>query len=120
MTRTDALRIAKYVAKVTPTTIGLKVAAMLTGMKSTYAAVANDLQPIESQVQAVLDTNTVASVFRGGYYAYARELWKRKKLGGNPALDNDAQTIKTKWVSQGLTSGVCIAIASTVFGITVT
>lgn len=120
MTRTDALRAAKYAAKTTPTTVGLKFAAMLPGMVLGYEALANDLQPIESQVQNRLDANSIPSIMRGGYYAYARELWKRKKLGGNPALDIDSQTIKNKWETRGLTDAVLINIAAAVFGITVT
>jgi len=119
MFRTDALRIAAYIAKTTPTTVGLKIAEMLTGMSSGYAAVANDLQPIESAATTVLSGLNVPSAKWGQYLAYTRELWKREKLGGDPALTTDAQIIMTKWKNYGATDSVLIAIALDVFGITV-
>jgi hypothetical protein len=117
--RTDAQRIAQYIAKYVPTTVGLKIAAMLTGMKSSYAAVANDIQPVESSIAQVLTDDNVVSAQWGKYYAFGRELWKRQKLGGDPALTTDAQLIHDKWEAYGAVSSVMVHIALDVFGITI-
>jgi hypothetical protein len=119
MTRTDAQRIGAYIAKTTPTTVGLKVAAQLTGMKSGYAAVANDLQPVESQITAICTADNVPSAKWGQYLSFGRELWRRSKLGGAPALTTDAQIVFDKWVGYGAVDSVLIHIALDVFGITV-
>lgn len=119
MTRTDAQRIAAYIAKTTPTTVGLKIAAMLTGMKSGYAATANDLQPVESQITAICSGDGVPSAKWGQYLAFGRELWRRAKIGGDPALTTDSQLIYNKWKAYGAVDTVLIAIALDVFGITV-
>jgi len=119
MTRTDAQRIAAYIAKTTPTTVGLKVAAQLTGMKSSYAAIANELQPIESQVTAICAQDNVVSARWGQYLSFAREVWRRSKISGDPALTTDAQLIFNKWKAYGATDSVMIHIALDVFGLTV-
>lgn len=123
MVRTDAKRIDQYLAKYgsaqAATTVGLKIAAMLSGMKPSYAAVANDLQPKEVQITAICAEDNVVSAQWGQYLAFGRELWKRAKLGGDPALTTDAQIIHDKWEAYGATSSVMIHIALDVFGITV-
>lgn len=117
--RTDAQRIAQYLAKYDASTVGLKVAAMLTGMKTSYEAVANDLQPKETAIATVLSDDDVVSAQWGQYMAFGRELWKRTKLGGDPGLTTDAQLIYNKWKSYGATDTVMQHIALDVFGITV-
>lgn len=118
--RTDTDRINQYGAKYEAATVSLKVAAMLPGMKTGYAALANDLQPVEAQVTSVLTTDNVVSAQWGQYYAFAREIWKRAKLGGDPALTTDAQLILNKWEAYGAADTVMIHIALDVFGLTLT
>lgn len=117
--RTDAQRVAQYIAKYVPTTVGLKIAEMLTGMSSGYAAVANDLQPIESQITAVCTADNVPAARWGSYLAFGREIWKRQKLGGDPALTTDVQGIYNKWKAYGAVDTVMQHVALDVFGITV-
>lgn len=113
-------RSANYNAKYVATTVGLKIAAMLTGMKGSFAAFANEIEPIEQATSTVLNTNGVVSAKRPPYLNYARELWKKTKTEAGSALTSDAQLIKDKYVDHGLDSGVCISIALDVFAIIVT
>jgi len=116
----DTDRAANYNAKYDADTVGLKIAAELTLMKASYAAIANDLQPIEEAAVAVLNIQGVKSAVRAPYLSYTRELWKKTKLEDGTALTDDAQDIKDKWTTRGLDSGVCIAIALNVFALVVT
>lgn len=118
--RTDAQRIAQYIAKTVPTTVGLKVAAMLTGMRSSYDAHANDIQPVETAICAVLTGENIVSAQWGKYLAFGRQVWKREKLGGDPALTTDVQLMVNKWESFGCADTALIKIALDVFGLTVT
>lgn len=119
--RDDAARIAKYDAKVAPTTVGLKIAARLSVMKSDYAAFATDFVAMQLLVRAQL--GAVATVFPiayGGYYAYASELWKLGNTTTQPAVNAMAQIVHDKWVTgRGLDGPTCVAIAINVFSITV-
>lgn len=123
MIRTDAKRIdaynAKYGSTAAVTTVGLKVAAQLPGMKTSYAAIANSLQPKEAEITQVLAQDNVPSASWGQYLAFGRELWKRARLGGDPALTTDAQIIYNKWKAYGAVDSVMQHVALDVFGITV-
>lgn len=112
-------RLANYNAKYVAGTVGLKIAAMLTGMKSSYAAFANDMETVEVGTALVLNTNGVVSARRPPYLSFARELWKKAQIEAGTALTSDAQIIKDKWVDRGLDSGVCVSIALSVFAIVV-
>jgi hypothetical protein len=119
--RSDAQRKAKYDAKSAATTVGLKIAARLDGMYSSFEAFINDFVPIQEAVRAELATDaTVFPIWYGGYYAYAAELWKLQKTTTGPQVDASAQIVKTKWTTRGLTGTMLISIAANVFGITVT
>ena len=118
--RTDADRIADYNAKVVPTTVGLKIAARLSGMKSDFAVFANDFVAKQILVNAALATdNTIFPVTYGFYQAYASQLWKLMKTTSQPAVDATAQIIATKWQTHGLNVAMTIKIALDVFAITV-
>ena len=118
--RTDADRIADYDAKVVPTTVGLKIAARLTGMKSDFATFANDFVAKQLLVNAALATdNTIFPVTYGFYQAYASQLWHLTKTTGQPALDAIAQIVATNWQTHGLNVAMTVKIALDVFTITV-
>ncbi len=120
MPSSDADRVAHYDAKVAPTTVGLKIAARLSGMKSDFAAFAADFVPKQMLVNAELGkVNTIFPLAYGGYQAYASQLWKLQKTTTQPAIDAVAQLIKDKWVFWGLDAPTSIAIAINVFSITV-
>jgi len=118
--KSDIDRSQKYDAKYVAATVGLKFAAQLALMKAGYAAIANDLQPIEESVSLALNVQGVKSAVRAPYYACAREWWKKTKLEAGSALTDDAQDIKDKWTSRGCDSGVLIYVALTVFALVVT
>jgi hypothetical protein len=115
-------RIAKYIAKTAPTTVGLKIAAMLESMKSNFTPVTEDLVDMMTLVQIELAANhpAVHTIDYGRYYAYAEELWKLLRTTSQPTADAEAQIIHDKWEARGLVTATLIAIASNVFNITVT
>lgn len=122
--RTDAQRIAKYIAKVVPTTVGLKFAAMLANMKSGFAGkMSGVLGLVETQLLVngeLAQLPTILPLTFGMYHAYGNELWKLRNTIGQPSLDAAAQVIKTKWTTRGADGPSLITIAFNVFNITVT
>lgn len=119
--KSDARRIAKYIAKTVPSTVGLKIAGQLADMKTGFAAVTADLVDMMVLVQTELATLTaIPTISYGQYYAYAEELWKLLRTTSQPAADVAAQIIHDKWEARGATSAALIQIASNVFNITVT
>ena len=127
MKRSDAQRIAKYLAKTVPTTVSLKVAAMLESMKSGFSPVTEDLVNMLLLVQTELAGITVGTppapiptIYYGQYMAYAEELWKLLRTTSQPAVNGLAQAVKAKWASRGLESTALVTIAAHVFNITVT
>jgi len=118
--RTDADRIAAYDAKVVPTTVGLKIAARLAGMKSDYAVFANDFVAMQLLVRTELGTDaTIFPITYGMYYAYASQLWKLKITTTQPAVDAVAQILKDHWGLRGAQLLMLVQIAVNVFTITV-
>ena len=118
--RDDADRIADYDAKVVPTTVGLKIAARLTGMKSDFATFANAFTAMQLLVRAELGTDaTIFPIQYGTYYAFAAQLWKAQITTTQPALDAIAQIVYDHWVARGLQAAMGIQIAINVFNITV-
>jgi hypothetical protein len=117
--RTDAQRQAKYLAKTTPSTVGLKIAARLPGMKPSFAAFCNSFVPMQVSVAGQLDIEGVPRLFRGRYQAFAAELWRAKRDLGDPVLTDEAQIIHDKWEARGNTSSVMVAIALNVFNLIV-
>lgn len=118
--RDDTDRINDYDAKVVPTTVGLKIAARLTGMKSDYAVFANSFVAMQLLVRAELGTlATIFPINYGMYYAYASILWKLSTTTTQPAVDAVAQIIHDDWVLKGADTVMLVQIAINVFSITV-
>jgi hypothetical protein len=117
----DGHRIAAYIAKTVPTTVGLKVAAMLTGMKSGFAAAINELVPIEQSIQGICNDDDKVPTIRYPYYLnFGRELWARKNAGiDGPGLVGFAIPLAAKYVSLGYDTVVITKIALDVFGIVI-
>jgi len=110
-----------YGVKTAPTTVGLKVAARLAGMKTGFEAAINELVPIEQQVQALLNAATVPTIHYPFYYAFAREIWTMDNAGiSGDSLAAQAQSLHDKWEARGLATARLVEIADTVFNITVT
>jgi len=119
--KSDARRIAKYIAKTVPSTVGLKIAGQLADMKTGFAAVTDNLVDMMVLVQTELATLTaIPTISYGQYYAYAEELWKLLRTTSQPAADVAAQILHDKWEARGATSAALIQIADNVFNITVT
>lgn len=118
--RSDADRIAKYIAKYVPTTVGLKVAERLTGMKSGYTGWTAFIVPYEQQIQGILDLNGTCIIEYPFYYAFGREIAAASRLGiSGPALLAIATNLYAKYVSFGYTALVLKKIALDVFNITI-
>ena len=118
--RTDADRIADYDAKVTPTTVGLKIASRLTDMKVDYATFANAFVAMQLLVRTELGTDaTIFPITYGLYYAYASQLWKLGFTATQPAVDAVAQILHDHYVLRGATTAMLVQIAINVFSITV-
>jgi hypothetical protein len=119
--RTEAERTDQYNAKTAPTTVGLKVAAGLTGMKSGYADAVNSIVPIMQQTQALLNSAGVPTITYPYYLAFAREIWALTAKGITGAtLEDMAQSLHDKWEAYGLATARLIEIADSVFSVTVT
>jgi hypothetical protein len=98
--RSEAERQDQYGAKVAPTTVGLKVAARLAGMKTGFEAAINSLVPIEQQIQALLNANAVPTIRYPFYLSFGRELWGLEDSGiSGAALTLMAQSLHDKWES---------------------
>lgn len=119
----DAHRIAKYVAKYVPTTVGLKLASQLVNMNQYFSGViggANGLVELELDIQGLLngeaDVETVDYPF---YYNFGREVWKRTNAGisGDPLATYTCNLI-AKYVDYGFDEAVLIKIALDKFAIT--
>jgi hypothetical protein len=119
--KSDAERIASYLAKTVPATVSLKLASVLAGMKTGFSAAAQSLVPMEISVQAILNDADVPTIDYPFYLSYAREVWKRIRLGiDGPTLASVAQSLHDKWEAAGLASATLVDIADQVFNITVT
>ncbi len=122
--KSDAQRIAKYLAKTVPTTVGLKIAGQLADMKTGFANAiggSSGLVDMLMLVQTELATLTaIPPISYGQYYAFAEECWKLLRTTSQPAADTAAQIIHDKWEARGATSAALIQIATNVFNITVT
>ena len=119
--RSDAQRIGAYLAKTAPTTVSLKVAAMLAGMKTGFAAAVTELVPIEQQVQGLLNAAVIPTIRYPFYLAYAREIWGMRNRGiDGDSLTAMVQSLHDKWEANGLATATLVEIADTVFNITVT
>jgi len=109
-----------YSAKTVAPTVGLKIAAVLPGMKSGFAAAINSLVPIEEQIQALLNAHATPTLQYPYYLAFGRELWGLERAGiSGAALDAAAQSFHDKWVSRGLATAYLVEIADSVFNVTV-
>lgn len=70
----DAKRIASYIAKTTPTTVGLKVAARLSGMKSQFGTTVGTFVDNDVATQGILNDAGIKSIQFPKYYAFTREM----------------------------------------------
>ena len=121
MKSNDSQRVAKYNAKTAPTTVGLKIAARLTRMRSDFASAITSITDMQLLVRAELATDdSIFPLAYGGYYAYANELWKLLQTTNQPAADAGAQVIADKWIARGLVCTMLESIAANVFSITIT
>jgi hypothetical protein len=118
--RTSADRSEKYTAKYVATTVGLKVASQLSGMKSGFAAAVNDLVPKEIATQALINGSGSQRTDYPFYLNFGRELWALgwKGIAGQAATVA-ATGIEVKYAAYGLDPNLLKSIALTVFGIVI-
>ena len=118
--RSSADRIDKYTAKTAPTTVGLKIAAGLSVMKSEFSAAVQSLAAIEQQIQAILNGEGTPTIQYPFYLSFGRQLWALDWNGidGLAALGR-ATTIHGRWVGFGLDTAVLKTIAADVFSIVI-
>ncbi len=118
---TDAQRIASYLAKTVPATMSLKIASVLSGMKTGFSSATQSLVAMEMAVQALLNGMDVPTIDYPFYLNFGREIWGKQRKGiDGPTLNSVAQSLHDKYESYGLTSANLVDIADSVFNITVT
>jgi hypothetical protein len=119
--KTEAQQQDAYSAKTAPTTVGLKIASRLGGMKTGFAASINLLVPKMQAIQGILNGLTVATIDYPFYLNFGRELWALINRGiDGDTLEAQAQMLHDKYEAYGLTSANLIQIADSVFNLTVT
>jgi len=119
--KTDAQRIASYLAKTVAATLSLKIAAVLGGMQSGFASTCNQLVPMEIAIQGICNADATPTIQYPFYINFGRELWKLEHKGiDGPGLIASAQSLHDKYVGYGLDTAVLVKIADQVFTITVT
>jgi hypothetical protein len=119
--RTDTQRNDAYNAKTAPPTVGLKVAASLTGMKTGFTSAINALVPIEQAIQTLLNGNAIPTIQYPYYLSFGREIWAMRNRGiDGSALEAMAQSLHDKYVLYGLATARLVEIADSVFNVTVT
>ena len=116
--RTDADRTAAYDSGTAPTTVGLKVAAQLTTMRQSFAAMTNDLVAAQILCAGVLDAATIVGPMRGRYHAFSNRLFSITRHYNGPAATQMAQIEHDKFEG-GCQSAVMIDIALIVYGLVV-
>lgn len=118
--RNNTQRNEAYVSGTVATTVGLKIAARLPGMKSGFAAAIPYFTAYELQTQGILNGAGVMGISRAGYYNFVREIASKEYAGSAGAgLKADAVAIETKWVAYGFDNDILKGIALDVFGITI-
>jgi hypothetical protein len=118
--KSDAQRIASYLAKTVPATVSLKVASVLSGMTTGFSAAVDSLVPMETQTQALLNDADVPTIQYPFYLNFGRELWAKIRKGiDGPSLAALGQSLHDKYVGYGLETAVLADIAGQVFNITV-
>jgi hypothetical protein len=119
--KTDAQRIASYLAKTVPATMSLKVASVLSGMKTGFASAVQSLATMEASVQGLLNDANVPTIDYPFYLNFGREIWSKMREGiDGPTLASVAQSLHDKYESYGLSTATLVDIADQIFNITVT
>lgn len=115
----DAQRIASYLAKTVPTTVSLKVAGRLPGMRSGFGPAITDMVAKEIQIQGICNANTVPVIQYPFYLNFGREIAKRRRAGiDGPSLTDFCEVLSVKYQAYGLLKANLTQIAIDVFAIT--
>jgi hypothetical protein len=118
--KTDGQRQDQYAAKTVPATVSLKVAAVLSQMKTGFSSAVQSLAAIEAQCQGLLNDANVPTIDYPIYYNFAREIWAKMREGiDGPSLASVAQSLHDKYESYGAATATLQAIADELFNITV-
>jgi hypothetical protein len=121
--RTLAERIAKYDARMQSSLIDPTLSAVNAQQKANFAAYEADFYPLQVAARAVLAGYSIPTPMYLAFEAYIGEIYALTKRFSGTGLTAAAQVITTKWADAahlGVGNGpVLIAIADTVFGLTV-
>lgn len=118
--KTEAQQQDAYAAKTAPTTVGLKVASRLGGMKTGFESAIDLLVPKLQAIQEILNSLTVPTIQYPFYLNFGREIWAMIYRGiDGDSLEAQAQMLHDKYEAYGLASANLIQIADSVFNITV-
>jgi len=97
--RSDQDRSNAYDIKTAPTTVGLKVAAQLTLMRSSFASMTNDLVASQLLTANELDAGAIVGPMRGRYHAFSNRLWKICRHYNGAAATAMGQTEIARWTT---------------------
>jgi hypothetical protein len=118
--RSTSDRSDQYQAKYDAPTVGLKIGAQLSTMKTEYQSAVESLYLVEVAIQTILNAVGCAPTQRPFYYNFGREIWKRQFAGmDGPALKEFALVMYAKYQSYGLAHLILIQIAFDVFAISI-
>jgi len=119
--KSDAVRVAMYDAKTVATTVSLKVAALLSTMKSAHAAKITDFVNDDIAIQSILNADgTIPLYAYSVYYNFGREIRAAKNRGvDSGALVMNGTSLKTKYTSYGCTALLLSSIALDVYSIVI-
>lgn len=117
----DAARVAAYIAKTTPTTVGLKVASRLAGMKSGFSGTVGTFVDNDIAAQGILNDAGILPIQFYKYYAFTREMSGLVHQGlAGTALLAQAVVLAAEYITGYELAGATIKkIALDVFGVTI-
>jgi hypothetical protein len=115
--KNDAVRVAMYNAKTVATTVSLKVAALLSEMKTAHSTKIVDHVNDDIAIQSILNADGAIPLYQYSlYYNFGREVRAAKNRGvDSAAMIMNATSLKAKYLSYGCTAPLLVAIALDVF-----
>ena len=119
--KSDAQRIAKYLAKTLPANVALVVTAQLPTMKSGFSAQVTTLAEKETLIQNALNAAGVPTIQYPFYLNFGREMWSlsRRGISGSSYVIM-VQSLFDKYLAYGLAQGNLMALAADIFSVQVT
>jgi hypothetical protein len=120
MVRDSSRRIIKYSAKIQPDVIKQRFKDEKDSMVDQVTQQFSTLAQLEANAKAILDENEVATYLIPFYLSFVRQLYRITRTHTGTTANTEAQLYKSIWVARGLDDDVLIALASQLFGLTLT